>query len=83
MADPSLDGFEVDPSLYHHGSAAMAKVMEPNVLQAVLLHKSLPLLGHGLRTEGLTIGLADHKARVGEGGTHGQFIAVVLRSGGL
>ena len=78
MANASLDGFKVDPSLYHHGSTAMAKVMEADVLQIVLLHKSLPLLGHGLRTEGLSIGLTDHKTRVGKSCAHGQLIDPAL-----
>lgn len=32
MADASLDSFEVDTGFYHHGSTAMAKVMEADVL---------------------------------------------------
>ena len=72
MADASLDCFHVDASFNHHGSAAMAKIMEADLLQAMLLHETAPLLSHRLRSEGLAVGLADHKVRVGETDIYSQ-----------
>ena len=83
MADAGLDSFHVDASFDHHGGAAVAKIMEADLLQTMLLHETFPLLSHRLRSEGLAVGLADHKTGVGKAQTHGQFMAVVLRSGQL
>lgn len=65
----------------HHGRTGVAKIVETDLLDGLILDESIPFLAHGIGLVGSAVRFADDQVRVGKGRAHGQLVHVVLDSG--
>ena len=59
----------------------VAKIVETDLLDGLILDESIPFLAHGIGLVGSAVRFADDQVRVGKGRAHGQLVHVVLDSG--